>query len=940
MRMGRVWAWVWAWALVLPVGVLGSHVHGEHGGGVCGFEEDAPDAIALREALAETGEEEMRRRVEAVFGKGAWRSAAVRSSLEEGEAGSLGRSLYDGKVDGYSMLDIGVNYFAICETAGATQYDGCNTEEEVRTLLDAVNSRVLHASGVNVSLNHYEAVVDAQWFSEGCKSDSTAHWKMYSAKAPQGTAKNLHVYGLDCLKYSLYGFAYMPVPDDEDWSGYGIYMDWRTLPGYEVCSGMPCNGATFVHELGHYLGLDHTFYGGCGDATKRNYGDAVADTPPVAEANWFCPAGYLNETWDPALYNSCYDPFFERDGDVPDDVLNYMDYTADACKEHFTPQQIGRMMFTAARYRPTLVASSRENDSSLTCIPGTFYDEDADRCEYCPSGHYQNEHGSTACKACPEDALYNQWIIGMESWDRCFFVNPVPEGSPTPAPVTTCISAGGDMELFGNGRCDARNNIPECWYDYGDCCQSTCRDGDTGCEVDGFPRVCLDPRANDNGLPDPDECVLDWIADGVCDPENNNEQCTWDGGDCCCSTCIQYGISGWIFEPWTCEVFGVWEEDYPRDCKLGGDCDLCPAPGTVATACSEYSGIPPPPPTPAAPTPVPTPGAPSTKAPTPWILPTTSPTPYVSPTGAPPTTPQSTDSPGTTPSPEDELDETASMSEIAAVRIVAYVVFNISMAGAASSLSLTAEEVKVLEASIAAAIGLSDDLGAQFEQVQVQCICGGADVCPVDCMSVATRFSRALQEASPSSLAVKYQVTLPKDEAKALGGANAIASTLSETAFLSSLQATLVETGQFPSAALSSRPMPGPGATVEAVVLTVFVCSVIEVPAHGQLGTCADPLRYGQSCSIECDAGWKVAGVMECGPEGELIALASCEAEVPLSDTTEEVADGGEVAEGKDAPVADGSTGILNRSSAASLQPASAAARCLVAAAFLFGRMY
>ena len=24
-----------------------------------------------------------------------------------------------------------------------------------------------------------------------------------------------------------------------------------------------------------------------------------------------------------------------------------------------------------------------------------------------------------------------------------------------------------------------------------------------------------------------------WIGDGACDDENNNEACSWDGGDCC-----------------------------------------------------------------------------------------------------------------------------------------------------------------------------------------------------------------------------------------------------------------------------------------------------------------------------------------------------------------------------------------------------------------------
>lgn len=31
-------------------------------------------------------------------------------------------------------------------------------------------------------------------------------------------------------------------------------------------------------------------------------------------------------------------------------------------------------------------------------------------------------------------------------------------------------------------------------------------------------------------------CRNSYIADGWCDPSNNNKHCRWDGGDCCAST--------------------------------------------------------------------------------------------------------------------------------------------------------------------------------------------------------------------------------------------------------------------------------------------------------------------------------------------------------------------------------------------------------------------
>ena len=32
----------------------------------------------------------------------------------------------------------------------------------------------------------------------------------------------------------------------------------------------------------------------------------------------------------------------------------------------------------------------------------------------------------------------------------------------------------------------------------------------------------------------------DWIEDGFCDDENNNEGCQWDGGDCCGDTNVKF----------------------------------------------------------------------------------------------------------------------------------------------------------------------------------------------------------------------------------------------------------------------------------------------------------------------------------------------------------------------------------------------------------------
>lgn len=167
---------------------------------------------------------------------------------------------------------------------------------------------------------------------------------------------------------NVLGYAYQPVPGGNNPTFDGVVIRHDNVGTIGTAANPTLGGQNFgrtlTHEVGHYLGLDHTFDGGCFG------GDGCADTPPASAANYGCPVGV----------NSCANDA----PNLPDQVENYMDYSDGDCQNLFTLNQrfIMRGALTSGNLRSQLVSSNNAQQvgiaaaQALPCLPMADFSAD------------------------------------------------------------------------------------------------------------------------------------------------------------------------------------------------------------------------------------------------------------------------------------------------------------------------------------------------------------------------------------------------------------------------------------------------------------------------------------------------------------------------------------------------------------------------------------
>lgn len=184
---------------------------------------------------------------------------------------------------------------------------------------------------IQFELEGITRTVNTAWFT-----DSDADEAAYKQALAVDPSRYVNIYTNDARGYL--GYAYYPQGSaGAYWDG--IVLMYRAVGGRNNGFYQYDQGRSLVHEMGHYLGLFHTFqYYDSICANSYTGGDRIVDTRAESEAHYGCSQSYTCGTVDP--------------------IHNYMNYTNDTCMNGFSGEQANRAVCSLVNYRPDLAVAA------------------------------------------------------------------------------------------------------------------------------------------------------------------------------------------------------------------------------------------------------------------------------------------------------------------------------------------------------------------------------------------------------------------------------------------------------------------------------------------------------------------------------------------------------------------------------------------------------